>query len=167
MERLMLMEMLRPRFIDCKLNFLDFSMYKSQYIHVGRTQILVVLAGFLVTATTTSLVFSFGVYQDLYEAMAKEPNNPFTDISSSKIGLIGILSVSFMTMGGPFVAMWARLYPPQFVVATGGLVFGVAHILASFSERTVGVCAYPGSAYGCGHINDICHHDIRGADLVR
>ncbi|KUL85356.1 hypothetical protein ZTR_07003 [Talaromyces verruculosus] len=97
-------------------------------------QILVVLAGFLVTATTTSLVFSFGVYQDLYEAMAKEPNNPFTDISSSKIGLIGILSVSFMTMGGPFVAMWARLYPPQLVVAMGGLVFGVSHILASFSE---------------------------------
>ncbi|KAI7971365.1 hypothetical protein EIK77_002477 [Talaromyces pinophilus] len=77
----------------------------------------------------------FGVYQDLYEAMAKEPNNPFTDISSSKIGLIGILSVSFMTMGGPFVATWARLYPPQLVVAMGELVFGVSHILASFSER--------------------------------
>ncbi|PCG90954.1 Major facilitator superfamily domain, general substrate transporter [Penicillium occitanis (nom. inval.)] len=89
----------------------------------------------LITATTPSLVFSFGVYQDLYEAMAKEPNNPFTDISSSKIGLIGILSVSFMTMGGPFVATWARLYPPQLVVAMGELVFGVSHILASFSER--------------------------------
>lgn len=134
MERLML-ETLRARPIDCKLNFLDGSTYKFQYINISRNQILVVLAGFLVTATTTSLVFSFGVYQDLYEAMAKEPNNPFTGISSSKIGLIGILSVSFMTMGGPFVAMWARLYPPQLVVATGGLVFGVAHILASLSER--------------------------------
>lgn len=74
------------------------------------------------------------MYQDLYEDMAKEPNTPFSGSSSALIGLIGILGVSFMTMGGPFVAMWARLYSPQIVVAAGGIVFGVAYILASFAH---------------------------------
>jgi MFS family permease len=67
--------------------------------------------------------------------MAKESGNAFTGQSSSLIGLIGILGVSLMTMGGPFVTMWARLYPPQLVVAAGGIVFGVAYVLASLSHE--------------------------------
>lgn len=97
-------------------------------------QILVTLSGFTVTATACSLIFGFGVYQDLYEQMAKEPNTPFTGQSSSLIGLIGILGVSLMTMGGPFVAMWARLYSPQLVVAAGGIIVGVGFVLASISH---------------------------------
>lgn len=67
--------------------------------------------------------------------MAKEPNNPFTGSSTAIISLIGILAIALMTIGGPFVIIWAKVYSPQLVISAGGLVFGLAFILASFSQN--------------------------------
>ncbi|EHY60009.1 hypothetical protein HRR80_007552 [Exophiala dermatitidis] len=97
-------------------------------------QVTVVLAGFVVVSMTCSIVFSFGVYQALYEEMAKQPNTPFTGCSSALIGLIGTLALSLMTMGGPLTLNWAKLHSPQVVISAGGILFGVAFILASFSQ---------------------------------
>ncbi|OJJ51732.1 hypothetical protein ASPZODRAFT_148959 [Penicilliopsis zonata CBS 506.65] len=97
--------------------------------------ILVVVAGFLVMFTSTAVIFSFGVYQALYEAMAKEADTPFTGASSAMIGLIGTLAIALMSMAAPFVMTWIKVYPPRVVVMAGGVVFGVACVLASVSER--------------------------------
>jgi hypothetical protein len=85
---------------------------------------------------TCSLIFAFGVYQALYEGLAKQPSNPFTGSSTALISLIGILAIALMTIGGPFVVLWAKIYSPQIVISAGGVVFGVAFILASFSQYT-------------------------------
>ncbi|KIW11834.1 hypothetical protein PV08_09107 [Exophiala spinifera] len=98
-------------------------------------QITIVLAGFTVTAMTCSIVFAFGVYQALYEEMAQTPDTPFTSVSSAKIGLIGTLALSLMTLGGPFAMSWAKLFSPQIVISAGGVVFGIAFVLASFSQH--------------------------------
>ncbi|PYH45902.1 MFS general substrate transporter [Aspergillus saccharolyticus JOP 1030-1] len=84
--------------------------------------------------TTNALIFSAGVYQALYEEMASEPDNPFTGASSALIGLIGTLAIGLMSMTGPFVMTWIKLYRPQAVVAVAGVIFGVAYILASVSR---------------------------------
>jgi MFS family permease len=84
---------------------------------------------------TCSLIFTFGVYQALYEDMAKQPGNPFTGSSTALIGLVGILAIALMTMGGPFVILWAKLYSPPTVISAGGVVFGVAFVLASFGRH--------------------------------
>lgn len=84
---------------------------------------------------TCSIVFAFGVYQALYEDMAQVPNTPFTSASSAKIGLIGTLALSLMTLGGPFAMTWAKLFSPQIVISAGGVVFGIAFVLASFSQQ--------------------------------
>ncbi|KAH8797941.1 major facilitator superfamily domain-containing protein [Xylogone sp. PMI_703] len=100
-----------------------------------RQHALIVTASFLLIFTACGLVFSFGVYQELYQKMASSPDTPFTGASSAKIGLIGTLSVSLMTMGGPLVVGWTKLYSPRSVVCLSGLVFGAANIFASFSHR--------------------------------
>ncbi|RFU27978.1 hypothetical protein B7463_g8361, partial [Scytalidium lignicola] len=97
--------------------------------------IFVVAAGFTVTSMTCSIIFAFGVYQALYEDMAKQPGNPFTGTSTALIGLIGILAIALMTIGGPFVMLWSKIYSPEIVISTGGVVFGIGFILASFSQR--------------------------------
>ena len=83
---------------------------------------------------TCSLIFSFGVYQAYYESLSKQPTNPFTGSSTALIGLVGILAIALMTMCGPFVMLWAKRYSPQLVISAGGIVFGIAFILASFSQ---------------------------------
>ncbi|KIW44046.1 uncharacterized protein PV06_05087 [Exophiala oligosperma] len=98
-------------------------------------QIIIVLAGFTVTAMTCSIVFAFGVYQALYEDMSQNPDTPFTSTSSAEIGLIGTLALSLMTLGGPFAMTWAKLFSPQIVIGAGGVVFGIAFVLASFSQQ--------------------------------
>ncbi|KIW26208.1 uncharacterized protein PV07_09321 [Cladophialophora immunda] len=98
-------------------------------------QIAIIVAGFVVVAMTCSIVFAYGVYQALYEEMAKEPNTPFTGCSSAAIGLVGTLALSLMTMAGPFAVNWSKLYSPQMVISAGGVLFGVAFILASFSQH--------------------------------
>lgn len=66
--------------------------------------------------------------------MAKQPDTPFTGASSAIIAQIGTLAIALMTMGGPWVILWAKLFSPQVIIFSGGLVFGIAFILASFSE---------------------------------
>ncbi|RAL15180.1 monocarboxylate transporter [Aspergillus homomorphus CBS 101889] len=97
-------------------------------------KILVIVAGFTIMLTTNALIFSAGVYQALYEEMASEPDNPFSGASSALIGLVGTLAIGLMSMTGPFVMMWIKLYRPQTVVAVAGVLFGVAYILASVSR---------------------------------
>ncbi|KAH8817147.1 MFS transporter, MCP family, solute carrier family 16, member 7 [Xylogone sp. PMI_703] len=96
--------------------------------------VFVVASGFTVTSMTCSIIFAFGVYQALYEEMAKQPSNPFTGTSTALIGLVGILAIALMTIGGPFVLLWSKIYSPQIVISAGGVVFGIAFILASFSQ---------------------------------
>ncbi|PWY66790.1 MFS general substrate transporter [Aspergillus sclerotioniger CBS 115572] len=95
----------------------------------------VVAAGFVVMITTCAFVFSFGVYQSLYEEMAREPNTPFTGSTTALIDLIGTLAIALMSMAGPFAMSWAKLFSPQAVIIAGGWVFGIAYILASFSKE--------------------------------
>lgn len=94
-----------------------------------------VASGFLVMFTTCALIFTFGVWQSLYEEMAREANTPFTGASTALINLIGTLAIALMSMGGPFTMVWAKLYSPQMVIIAGGWVFGIAFILASFSKQ--------------------------------
>ncbi|KAL5355629.1 major facilitator superfamily domain-containing protein [Aspergillus floccosus] len=100
-----------------------------------RRQVMVVASGALVMFTTCAFVFTFGVYQSLYEEMAKESNTPFTGASTARIGLIGTLAIALMSMGGPFAMLWAKLYSPQFVIIAGGWICGIALILASFGKQ--------------------------------
>lgn len=95
---------------------------------------MIVAAGFITMFMTCAIIFAYGVYQAIYEEMAKEPSTPFTGTSSSIISLIGTLSIAIMSMGGPFVMTWAKLYGPQPVIMAGGVVFGLGCILASLSE---------------------------------
>jgi MFS family permease len=111
---------------------------------------MVVAAGLTVTSMTCSLIFAFGVYQALYESLAKQPNNPFTGSSTALISLIGILAIAMMTIGGPFVVLWAKIYSPQIVISAGGVVFGVAFILASFSQYTWQFALTQGVLAGAG-----------------
>ncbi|CAL5870813.1 uncharacterized protein PFLUO_LOCUS5053 [Penicillium psychrofluorescens] len=97
-------------------------------------QVMIVCAGFIAMYMTCALIFSFGAYQAIYEEMAKEPNTPFTGKSSALISLIGTLAIALMSMGGPFIMNWAKLYSPQLVIIAGGVVFGLGSILASLSE---------------------------------
>ena len=93
-----------------------------------------VAAGLVVMITTCAFVFSFGVYQSLYEEMTREPNTPFTGSTTALIDLIGTLAIALMSMAGPFAMSWAKLFSPQAVIIAGGWVFGIAYILASFSK---------------------------------
>lgn len=78
------------------------------------------------------LLFSFGVYQSLYEDMSKTDGNPITGASSSQISLIGSIAAALMKLGAPYVVAWSKYFNPQPVVYAGGLLYGVASVLASF-----------------------------------
>lgn len=111
---------------------------------------MIVAAGFITMFMTCAIIFAYGVYQAIYEEMAKEPNTPFTGTSSSVISLIGTLSIAIMSMGGPFVMTWAKLYGPQPVIMAGGVVFGLGCILASLSERVWEFALTQGLLVGMG-----------------
>ena len=51
---------------------------------------------------TCAIIFAYGVYNAIYEEMAKQLRKPFTGTSSSIISLIGTLPFAVMSMGGPF-----------------------------------------------------------------
>ena len=80
------------------------------------------------------LLFSFGIYQSLYEDMSRKENNPFTGASSAEISLIGSIAAAFMKLGAPYVVAWCKYLSPQRVVFVGGLIYGVASVLASFGQ---------------------------------
>jgi MFS family permease len=99
---------------------------------------------------TCALIFSYGVYQVIYEEMASTPNTPFTATSSSLISLIGTVSMAVMSMGGPFIMTWSKLYGPQVVIMAGGLVFALGCILASLSQQVWQFALTQGLLVGLG-----------------
>ena len=84
---------------------------------------------------STGLCFAFGVFQDLYQSMASEPDTPFTGASPAGIDLIGTLSVAFMTIFAPFVTALTKRFAPRHVIGSGGVLLFVAAVLASVSQR--------------------------------
>ncbi|KAJ5782443.1 hypothetical protein N7457_004217 [Penicillium paradoxum] len=113
-------------------------------------QALVVAAGFITMFMTCALIFSYGVYQAIYEEMAQKPNTSFTGTSSSIISLIGTVSIAVMSLGGPFIMTWAKLYGPQTVIMAGGIVFALGCILASISESVWQFALTQGVLVGLG-----------------
>ncbi|PYH92153.1 MFS general substrate transporter [Aspergillus ellipticus CBS 707.79] len=67
--------------------------------------------------------------------MSREPNNPFSGASSTEISLIGSIAAALTKLGAPYVVAWCKYFSPQPVVCAGGLLFGVASVLASFGKR--------------------------------
>lgn len=67
--------------------------------------------------------------------MSNEPNTPFTGASPAQIDLIGTISLSLMTIGAPFATAWTKRFSPRAVIMAGGLIFGAACILASYSQK--------------------------------
>ena len=96
---------------------------------------MICLSSFLVIFTTCGTLFSFGVFQDLYQTLSREPNTPFTGASPAINDLIGTLGVSFQTLGAPFATAWSKRFSPRLVISLGGFLFFLACILASFSQR--------------------------------
>ncbi|CEI60063.1 hypothetical protein FVEN_g8146 [Fusarium venenatum] len=94
----------------------------------------IVFASFMINFTACGLLFSFGVYQEHYEAMVSTAGTPFTGASSATIDLIGTLSAALMTIVAPFVMAWTKYYGPRPVVCLGGVLFGIASALASFGR---------------------------------
>jgi MFS family permease len=99
-----------------------------------RHEAIIVISGFVVMFTTCGQIFTFGVYQALYETMAKEQDTPFTGNSSAKISLIGTLGIALMSLGGPLAMAWSKVYSPRLVIIAGSITFGIGYILASFSK---------------------------------
>ncbi|KAH6962349.1 monocarboxylate transporter [Ilyonectria sp. MPI-CAGE-AT-0026] len=95
---------------------------------------LILIAAFMINFTACGLLFGFGIYQALYETMVLEDGTPFTGASSAEIDLIGTLSISLMTIGAPFAVAWVKIFSPQAIVCAGGLLFGLACVLASFGK---------------------------------
>ncbi|KAF5670461.1 monocarboxylate transporter [Fusarium denticulatum] len=94
----------------------------------------IVFASFMINFTACGLLFSFGVYQEHYEAMIPTAGTPFTGASAATIDLIGTLSAALMTIVAPFVMAWTKYYGPRPVVCLGGILFSVASVLASFGR---------------------------------
>lgn len=66
--------------------------------------------------------------------MSKVPNTPFTGATPAQIDLIGTLSIALMTIGAPFTTAWTKQYSPRAVVWSGGIIYSLALVLASFSQ---------------------------------
>jgi MFS family permease len=93
------------------------------------------LSAFVIVFTACGLNFAFGVYQALYEAMSKEPDNPFTGANPALIDLIGTIAISLMTILAPFSTAWTKRFPPHMVIGAGGIIFALSLLLASFSQQ--------------------------------
>jgi MFS family permease len=91
-------------------------------------------ASFLVVFTACGTLFSFGVYQELYESMAGDPGSPFFGASPASIDLIGTLSAAFMTIAAPLATAWTKRFSPRAIIVLGGLLFLLGSLLASFSQ---------------------------------
>lgn len=92
-------------------------------------------AAFTINFAACGILFGFGIYQALYEQMALEPGTPFTGASPAQIDLIGTLSTALMTISAPYAVSWAKYFGPRLVVCSGGMVFGLACVLASFGQQ--------------------------------
>ncbi|KAG7289809.1 hypothetical protein NEMBOFW57_006186 [Staphylotrichum longicolle] len=97
-----------------------------------RPCLVVLAAAFMINFTACGLLFGFGVYQALYESMHADTGSPFAGATPAEIDLIGSLSASLLTLGAPLTVGWAQTLGPRLVVWAGGVVFGLAHVLASY-----------------------------------
>ena len=111
---------------------------------------MIVVASTALVFTVCGIGFAFGVYQDAYEVLSHDPHSPFYGSSPAMIDLIGTLAISLMTIGAPYATAWAKQFPPQFVIWAGGLVYALALLLASFSQRTWQVQLTQGLLAGLG-----------------
>lgn len=89
----------------------------------------------MVNFTVGGFLFSFGIYQEHYSSLANTADSPFSGVDPANIDLIGSLALSLMTLLSPFAVAWAKQFHPRYVICTGGVVFGLGHILASFSRE--------------------------------
>ncbi|CEJ91929.1 hypothetical protein VHEMI07611 [[Torrubiella] hemipterigena] len=94
----------------------------------------ILTSAFVINCTAGGILFSFGIYQALYESMSSssDTDNPFAGSSPAQIGIIGSLSGSMMAICAPFAVAWAKHFNPRAVICAGGLLFGLSNILASF-----------------------------------
>ncbi|KIW67014.1 hypothetical protein PV04_06292 [Phialophora macrospora] len=97
--------------------------------------LIIVVASFTVVFTACGMTFVFGVYQDLYGSMSLQPDTPFTGASPATIDLIGTIAISLMTLGAPFATAWTKRFPPRRVIISGAVVFSLANLLASYSQK--------------------------------
>ncbi|KAJ5519452.1 Major facilitator superfamily domain general substrate transporter [Penicillium expansum] len=102
---------------------------------------IIILASTTLVFTGCGINFAFGVFQELYDSMSKEPNTPFTGSTPAQIDLIGTLSIALMTIGAPF-ATAALLFASfsqhlwQFIL-TQGVLLGMATCLTYMPSVTV------------------------------
>lgn len=80
------------------------------------------------------MIFTFGVYQELYQHMASEPDNPFSGQKPAVIDLVGTLAASLQTMLAPLATALCKRFSPRMVIALGGLLLALAGVLASYSH---------------------------------
>ncbi|KAJ5622722.1 monocarboxylate transporter [Penicillium herquei] len=97
-------------------------------------KLIIIIAAFMLNFSRCGLLFSFGIYQSLYEDMSQRENNPFTGASSVEISLIGSIAAALMKLGAPYVVAWCKYFSPQRVVCMGGIIYGVASVLSSFGR---------------------------------
>ncbi|WOO77290.1 MFS transporter asaE [Vanrija pseudolonga] len=97
--------------------------------------VIICVSSFLLVFTTCGTVFSFGIYQELYQTMSREPGNPFSGASPAAIDVIGTLSVAFMTIAAPLATAWTKRFSPRIVISLGTAFFFLSAMLASFSTR--------------------------------
>lgn len=64
--------------------------------------------------------------------MSKSEGNPFSSASSADITLVGSISASLTKLCAPFAVTWSKEFSPRAVVLAGGILYGVASVLASF-----------------------------------
>lgn len=81
------------------------------------------------------MLFSFGVYQELYQAMSLEPNTPFTGSSAAAIDIIGTLTAAFQTIGAPVATAFIRRYTPRVAIFTSAALFLASSLLTSYSQH--------------------------------
>lgn len=93
------------------------------------------MASFSLVSNCCGTLFAFGVFQELYEAMSHEPNNPFTNASPASIDLIGTLATALMTLMTLFSTALTKRFSPRLIVFFGSLMFLLANIFASFSHQ--------------------------------
>ncbi|CDM37188.1 hypothetical protein CBS147339_7605 [Penicillium roqueforti] len=97
--------------------------------------IIIIIASTTLVFTGCGINFAFGVFQELYDSMSKEPNTPFTGATPAQIDLIGTLSIALMTIGAPFATAWTKQYPPRYVIWASGIIHSSALLFASFSQH--------------------------------
>lgn len=98
-------------------------------------QMAITVASFFVIFTSCGMLFSFGVYQELYQAMSLEPDTPFTGATAAGIDIIGTLTAAFQTIGAPVATAFIRRFSPRVAIFTSAALFLASSLLASYSRQ--------------------------------